>query len=753
MTATMPPLAPLRQLAARVLATAGRSTWVAVAFLPILLMGTARGQLPQTEPWQQTLHRFLASLTEPDITLAVVPVEYIEEQLDDDALYRDWLLLGSALERRPASLEQPNIDVLRHPARVYLLESIERDSRVWMSPRQYTPMAPAWWSSWSYPGNPYFGSRACKLRGFVPAAVDMMMLASDDRETESAFPPTNLLANTYAYLHAIDVLPNDVRQAFETAIGRALSRLEEPGPLDPANRSAPPGDIAARTVAACAYIARAVDDPAIVSRAEALAQALVGRHLTAAGYPDHGGGYDPATAGDDFYFLTWAALAAPDEWDFLRGAVATMADLKTHLLLPEPGSALVFGPTHFAPWTSSDGFQDQSAHRHRDVGAAMLTTAALPFLFNDRPRQEGRAVPKTTAAMQAEIRGAFRSGAELRGVNALLAESHDPAPTAEWSAGGGQLSVMPYDHDYYLPGTLTRFLRAADRPVARLPFDRDEDFVRSFGEDFLAAKLGGMGVIIHTGPTVPGPEATGFSGGALSGFWTPATGAVILGRSRHRPVGADSQDTWANWWQWQTHALAGVNADGKPFSTARLPRGAFTDCTHDIGLDRATVRVVSPLATHGEHGSDAAPDDALVGQVIFTRTFDIDAAGLRVETAIEGDGRDRVTRLYEILPLFNQAPIERVTGPGTVATVYFDIGRGWKPAAAKPVTGVRRVRVDRHEGAIIIEFDRPQSVALAEAAGPSCHNLLIDLLRNAGTPTELTTAGVAYTIRPLVERR
>ena len=69
------------------------------------------------------------------------------------------------------------------------------------------------------------------------------------------------------------------------------------------------------------------------------------------------------------------------------------------------------------------------------------------------------------------------------------------------------------------------------------------------------------------------------------------------------------------------------------------------------------------------------------------------------------------------------------------------------------MTGVRRVRVDRHEGAIIIEFDRPQSVALAEAAGPSCHNLLIDLLRNAGTPTELTTAGVAYTIRPLVERR
>jgi len=745
----MPPPAPRRRATACVSPPRARRAWIGLACHLTLLLGSARGELPQTEPWQQTLHRFLASLTERDVAIEVVPVEYIEEQLDDDALYRDWLLLGSVLERRPTSPEQPNIDALRHPAGVYLLESIERDGGVRMSPRQYAPMAPAWWSSWAYPGNPYYGSRACKLRGFVPAAVDMMMLAGDGRGSDEAIPATNLLADTYAYLHAIDILPSDVRQAFETAIGRALSRLEEPVNDAPATHSG----IAARTVAACAYIARAVDDPEITKRAEGLARGLVERHLVAAGHPDHGGGYDPAMAGVDFYYLTWAALAAPDEWEFLRGAVATMADLKTHLLLPEPGTVHAFGPTHFAAATSADGFQDQSAHRHRDVGAAMLSTPALPLLFNDRPRQGGAALPKSTAAMQADIRAAFRAGAELRGLNALLAEPHDPAPTAEWTADGGQLSIVPYDHDYYRPGTLERFLRAADRPVARLPFDRDEDFVRSFADEFLTAKLGGTGVILHTGPTVPGPGATGFSGGALSAFWTPATGAVILGRSRHRTVGRDAEDSWANWWQWQTHALAGVTADGKPFSSARLPRGSFTECTVDVGLDRATVRLVAPLATPGAKSSDAAPDDALVGSVTFTRTFDIDAAGLRVETAIEGDGRDRVTRLLEILPLFNHAPIERVTGPGTLVTVYFDAGRGWKPAGDKPQAGVRRVRVDRHEGAIVIEFDRPQTVGLAEAAGPSCHNLLVDLLRNAGAPTELTSAGVAYTVRPLVERR
>jgi hypothetical protein len=716
-----------------------------VAVVMTLCAPPTRAELPQREAWQKTLHRFLASLTERDLAIDVVPVPYIEESLDDEGLYRDWLLLGSALWRRPSSPEQPNIDALRHPAEDYLLASIERDGKVWMTPRQYPPMAPAWWSSWAYPGNPYFESRACKLRGFVPAAVDMMMLAGDASDASATVPATNLLCNTYAFLHAIDVLPDEVRSAFEASIVSALRRLEEPtgdrsGPAPPPRLALVP-----RMIAACAYVGRAADDPEVVERAETLARTLVGRYLAPA-EPIDDEGLDTASAGTSFYFLTWAAMAAPEEWTFLRDAVASMADLKTHLLLPEPDLSHAFGPTHFSPWTSTDGFQDASAHRHRDVAAAMLATPALCLVFNDRPRQGGTAAPKSGRAMLADIREAFRPGADERSVNALLAAPYAATPKAEWNRTDGQLSIVPYDHDYYRPGTLARFRRAAELSVAELPFARTADFIRTFPEGVLATRIGGVGVIIHTGATVAGPEATGFAGGAISGFWTPESGAVILGRSRHASAGADDGDTWANWWQWQTHALAGVSADGKPFSTARLPRSGATECTTDVGLDRATVRVVAPLE------GDAAPDGALVGRVTYSRTFDIDAAGLRVETAIEGDGRDRVTKLYEILPLFNQAPIERVTAD-TVATVYFDIGRGWKPAGDAPVAGVRRVRVDRHEGAVVIEFDRPQTVGLADKAGPSCHNLLVDLLRNEGVPTELTTAGVAYTIRPLVERR
>jgi hypothetical protein len=104
--------------------------WVAIGLVLALPAAASRAELPQTEPWQQTLHKFLASLTDRDVAIEVVPVQYIEEQLDDDARYRDWLLLGSGLWRRPGSPEQPNIDALRHPGEVYLLPSIERDGGV-----------------------------------------------------------------------------------------------------------------------------------------------------------------------------------------------------------------------------------------------------------------------------------------------------------------------------------------------------------------------------------------------------------------------------------------------------------------------------------------------------------------------------------------------------------------------------------------------------------------------------------------------
>lgn len=724
--------------------TPGASALPIVA-LPLWLvaaMACAEG-LPVSRPWQATLRDHLATLTEVEFEVDSQPVRRDTESLDDDGVYRDWLLLGSALDRLPGEDEQPDITVLRRPAADYRLASIEAADGVMMSVRRHSPMGAAWWAGWSHPGNPWNGSRAVKLRGYVPAAVDMIMMA-DARDTPGPESRAlHLLGDTYAYLQAIDVLPVDVRAAFETAIGESLATLEEAGPTS----DAPSRGLA--TVTACAYVARAADDPALVARAEALARRVVGERFRPAGYCEVEGGCDPAAGGSASYYLAWAALVAPPQWDFLRQALARTSDLRSCLLLPEPHGGVAHGPTHFSPLPGADAFQDEAGHRSRDVAAAMLTGPGLCFLFNDRPRRGGPAVPPNRGRMETQIGDAFTTIPGQRSINAGLSAADDATPRSLWNADELPIDHVPFDHDYYLPGSLARFRRAAPLPMAKLPFRRETDFTRGFDEEFLVARLGDSGVVVHTGRIAPGTAPKGFSGGALSAYWTPSTGPVILGR--HDPGSAG--DGWDSWWLWQTHALAGTGADGSPFSTARLPRAAFTEIVHELGRDTATARVTATLHERGTGGNDAVVDGALVGEVTYSRRFDVDGAGLRVETRITGDGTDRVGRLCEILPVFDDAPVEGAPPPGIESRVYLDTGSGWRPADTRPTSGVRRIRIDRQDGAVEIEFDRPQRAGLAPRAGTSGHNILVDLLERDGEAKVLESFGVVYTIRPLLSRR
>ena len=716
-----------------------------VAIVAGLIVATARAEeLPVSRPWQRTLRDHLATLTEVEFDVEQTPVRRDTEALDDEGLYRDWLLLGSALDRLPDEDLQPDISVLGRPAADYRLAAIEADGGVWMNVKRHSPMGAAWWAGWSYPGNPWHGSRAVTLRGYVPAAVDMIMMAEAPEPVASETLALHLLGDTYAYLQAIDILPADVRAAFQTAIGESLGRLEAAGPTS----AAPSQGLAA--VTACAYVARAADDPALTGRAEALARRVVDERFRPAGYVEVEGGCDPAAEGGASYYLAWAAVVAPGEWEFLRTALARASDLRGCLMLPEPHRGVCHGPTHFAPTPGADSFQDDSGLRSRDVTAAMLTGPGLCFLFNDRPRRGGPAAPLNRGRMETQIDEAFTTIPGRRSINAALASSAATTPPrARWDAADLPVDHVPFDHDYFLPGSLARFRRAAPLPIAKLPFRRETDFARGFDEEFMVARLGDSGVVVHTGRIAAGREPIGFSGGALSAYWTPSTGPVILGR---RDAG-NTADTWDAWWRWQTHALAGTGAEGAPFSTARIPRGAFTEIVHEIARDRATVRVSAPLHERGTGGNDAVAEGALAGDVTYSRRFDVDGSGLRIETRITGDGSDRVTRLCEILPVFDDAPVEGASGPAVEASVYVDTGAGWRPAEARPTPGVRRIRIDRQDGAVEIEFDRPQRAGLAPMAGVTGQNILVELLERDGESKPLESFGVSYTIRPLLTRR
>lgn len=710
----------------------------------LLVLASAGGQtrgeeLPHGRAWQAVLRNHLAGLPEVAFEVRKQALVNVDETLDDDDVYRDWLVLG-AHGRRGAGPRGPLDDgFLEIPASEFLLSTIEGGEGVRMSLPRHGPIPPAWRAGWDHPGNPHRGSRALKLRAHVSAAVDVMMLAEEEPRPGSDHHALHLLADTYAYVHAFDILPEDVRTAFATAIEESFARLE----TDAIATEGP--SLGMATATACAYVARAVDDAGIAARAEALARRVVAERVRPAGYIDSGGGFDPVRNDRAATYLAWGALAAPDGWDFLGDAVRRLADLRSHLLLPEPDRKSLLAPDHFAPAPGLENVTETVGRRERQVAEAMLAPQAIAALFALR---EAGALPPATSAMKAEIKAAFRPDAGGRGSAAPGAVA-----TARWRIDDAPLDLPPFDHDYYRAGTIDRLRRAASLPISRLPVFQDGATLRDFDEEFLVAKVGGAATVIHTGRIVPGRIDGGFSGGALSAYWTPVTGAVILGSRPDRTADAIEADSWETWWRWQCHALAGTAAGGRPFSTARLPRSAFTEITSMIGVDRATVTVAAPLHEPGTTGSDAVVAGALEGSLAFTRRFDVDEGAVRVESRLVGDGADRLGRLCEIIPVPDQGTEGGEGRARSATSVFLDAGSGWQPAPPRPVAAVRRLRIDRHGGAVEIAFERPMRVGLAPEAGSTCRNVLVELLDADAADEAFTTAGVAYTIRPLLSRR
>lgn len=704
---------------------------------------SAAVELPHDRPWQTVLRDHLAGLGEVAFEVPVRGLVFVEETLDDDAMYRDWLLLGARGRGDSAPIGGLDDSVLSMPASEFLLSSIEAGDRVRMSPRRHRPIPLAWWSAWDHPGNPHHGSRALKFRAHAVAAVDMILLAGEEPAAGSDLLALHVLADTYAHLHSLDIIPDDVREAFGVAIDETLSRLEAE------DHSVVTPSLGMATVAACAYVARAADDAGVVARAEALARHVVNQRVRSAGYVDAGGGFDPLREDVAETYLAWAAIAAPEGWDFLDDALDRIVDLRVHLLLPEPERRGCLSPDHFAPAPGVGGFPEDRRQRERFVTLAMLSDDAIPALFVHR---EAGFLPPGTQAMKAEIRAAFRStsgGNRDAGPTSTAAR----ASASSWRVEDAPLDVPPFHHDYYRRGSVDRFRRAASLPVSKVPAAREGTMIRDFDEEFLVAKVGGFAAVIHTGRIAPGRLDGGFSGGSLSAFWTPSTGASILGLRPDPASAAIDPDSWETWWRWQCHALAGTGAGGRPFSTARLPRPAFTEIASSIGLDRVTVSVAAPLHEAGAAANDAVAPGALEGTLAYSRRFDVDGGGVRVETRLVGDGRDRLGRLCEILPL-TLGPSPGGTGSERSAVnIFHDTGAGWQPAVPRPVAGVHRFRVDRHDGAVAIEFERPVRAGLAPDAGSTGHNLIIELLEGEAIDAPFTSAGVAYAIRPLLLRR
>lgn len=735
----------------------------ALAESPQPAPATATSRLPQSHEYQKVLRDHMATLAAKDFEHGVTgTMSEPPSPEDPEFRYRAHVL---TLMHQPLVGSKRGVPAINAPAGLFTLEAIESSPEGVLLP----PVWPETLMSvvqWDYAGNPYHDNRGLKLRCFVTAAV-MMMMTDDytDRHPEvglSGRAGYHLVYWGSPYPGFKDLLPPQVRQAYATGLRRMAERAMAWGPrrLDSFQAAMP--------LVGLWYAREAVDDPAF----QAAVAAHVGRLLDdpgfchPAGYFVDAGGFDAGIAGAANYFAVWLALMSGRE--DARAAVERVYRLRAHLILPEPDGSLT-APTQFHTLAGMPAHLDQWAMGGtREHAAAMLTDEAAhlaplpaPDILADAAAKRARAIRQNIQENPVDpARSAngyvFFANDEIKSGPWLLSHVHQRKDRAGmWRmflTYNFPASVNP-GYEFYPPGVYARRLRMQrdSSPMLESPFERGETFVRGFDRAFVAVNQAGFRAILHTGAV--GPERAdagvpaGFGGGQLAAFSTPAGGAVLVGRRSGKELDAPE-----NWRRWPIHAVSGLTGAGKVFTSGRIVE---PEVATDLKAGDGTVTVSGtiPAAQLGQ-------GEVLQGMIAYRRTFTIMPAGVRVETTVTGDGRDRIAEFYETLPVFlgesgKGKEAAGIAGSKPTAIEFLAAGK-WVPAAADRHEAVQAVRITRFGGAVEVRFDAPQAVRLAPAdwidthlSRAACRTVLIDRLGGAGEPA--TIAGeqtLAYTIAP-----
>lgn len=707
----------------------------------------AAAGLPTNQAWQVTIRNHLAGLNEKDFAVTPEPFAYQPEFLKDaEEVYRVWVWMSNR------GYEITETKGLRLPPSRFLLSAIEADGKINMCPAQngyFDPLAVAWWAQWTYPGNPFRpgtpNSLAAKKRAFVGAAVDLVMLNDlHDRGggVRSDFIGGNLIWLSYTFLAVKDTLPQPVADAYREGLRRMFNRIEGLTPYGGGG-----ADIETFQLVGLWYAARAIGDPDLPERALKRAHAVLDRIMRPAGYEHHGHAFDAAYMGIALRFVTWAALLHNDPR--IDRTLENMILLKSYLTLPEPGGkgfqGLYNGPSHFSTGTAFGSPDDLWGAHFRDAAAAMKTDAAVYLVFGGRSHDFGPVGIKDEAGMRADI---ARWAATINNEPILSAGLMKPldAPSPEWREIHWT-SGINYATELYRKGFYPRMveLGRANDPITLPPYARPGDFIRTFADDFLCAKIGAYGAIVHTDIVRNewGNGIAGLGGGGLSAFWTPAGGTVILGLNGGSQL--PTHERWEEWRTWAVHAVSGANADGKPFSSARNQEPS--NVVYRVnGSASATVSFDGRIGAHD--GGMSAPGGAITGQVGYAREIKLDRDGVGIKTSVTSDGKDRVAELWEMIPLYI-----RRDGQKESAVVEFQVGGQWSAAGDQPVAKVTAVRITRFAAPVTITLDRGRTARLSgepvKRGNGFTRTLMIDLLESGGKAVAMpSSTEVSYRIAP-----
>lgn len=707
-------------------------------------------ELPQKHEYQKQLRAYLATLTEKDFEHGVTVAFSTPPGSDDpEQQYRHFLC---SLMNQPLIGTKRGYPAVNAPAKLFTLTTIEGAEDVLVPPVWPETVAPL--VQWNYAGNPYYQNKAMKLRAFSTACVKLAMLDDylENNLAEGAARSDllgyHLIILASPYPGIADVVPAEAQQAYLAGLRKFAERLMLWGP------KGEEAHLDMMVPVGLWYASRAFGDAEFEKRVEAYAQKLLTdpAYFHPAGYCLDRGGADLGYQGMSNYFTTWLALASG--WQFAKDAVQSEQRLRAHLCLPEPNGQLV-GPTQFNTRLSSVPSRDQW-----DWGISRNTFAGL--LSDEAVYLTTLPTAEELTAATARQAGVFEGHLHENGFTpeGRAVENHElishPWIWRPWQTYNFQASVN-YGYEFYPVGRFAQRqkLVAENSPLLKSPFLRDANFVHDFSKAFVVAKQPTYSAILHTGPVgIHDPESgfrqfngpLGFGGGELSAFWTPQGGSLLLGRrgGNSREKGFDTIEQWK---QWPIHALTGINAAGKVFTSARILKPAVQT---DIQESETRVRV-SGILPHEQLGQGKV----LEGKPEYSRDFTIRPDRLHIATQLITHGQDKVAELYETLPVYFYESADQQEQ--VAVKIEFEIGGNWQEATAEPQADITAVRVFRNQGGAKITFDRPRRVMLSAAnwqdqylTRAECRNILVDVLESPASPVILNDQrAISYTIEPI----
>src|SRR5262249_43682633 len=92
--------------------------------------------------------------------------------------------------------------------------------------------------------------------------------------------------------------------------------------------------------------------------------------------------------------------------------------------------------------------------------------------------------------------------------------------------------------------------------------------------------------------------------------------------------------------------------------------------------------------------------------------------------------------------------------PTAQTTIEFRVEESWTAATNEWFENVTAVRLNRFDGAVLIECDRPRRMKLSDEwndkylSRVACRNVMIDMIENRDQPKVVRDATVSYRIRP-----